>query len=129
MKPSPPAQIGWPLLPSIEDGQMRYPSLGESVRDNLKVILLTRPGEQLMHPDFGAGLEDFLHEPNTLMTRRRIRDLILQSIERWEPRIAVDRVEVAEVENRPTRVRVEIAYRLRRTGVAQQLGLSLDVGA
>ncbi|HEU4386676.1 MAG TPA: GPW/gp25 family protein [Blastocatellia bacterium] len=123
-----PAPIGWPLLPLPDvNGQLGYPTLEESVRQSVQIILRTRPGEQLMRPLFGAGLEDYLHEQNTLTTRRRIRDLISESLGRLEPRITVNRVEVAEVPDEPTRIRVEIAYQLRRTGALQQLGLTMDL--
>ena len=70
--PLPP--IGWPLLPQPDEtGSLAYPTLEQSVRDQIRIILLTRPGEQLMRPEFGAGLENYVHEPNTLATRRRIR--------------------------------------------------------
>jgi phage baseplate assembly protein W len=122
------ALIGWPLLPLPDaQGQLNYPSLDTSVRQLIQVILRTRPGEQLMRPDFGAGLENFLQEPNDLTTRRRIRDAIAESLERWERRILVDRIDVAEVPDRPTYIRVEIAYRLRRTGTPQQLGLTMEL--
>jgi phage baseplate assembly protein W len=112
---SPP--IGWPLLTVPDEyGRLGYPDLAASVRQAIRVILSTRPGEQLMRPDFGGGLETLLHEPNSLATRRRIRDLVQDSLERWERRIILDRVEVWEVDNEPTSVRVEIAYRLARTG-------------
>lgn len=121
--------IGWPLLPlPDEGGELRYPTLEESVRQQIRVILTTRPGEQLMRPEYGAGLDDYVHEPNTLATRRRIRDAVAGSLSRWEPRIHLDRVEVWEVEGEPGQVRVEIGYRLRRTGAARQLGLVMETG-
>lgn len=120
------ALIGWPLLPLPDySGQMSYPSLEESVRQSIQVILRTQPGEQLMRPTFGAGLERFLHEPNTVTTRRRIRDLITESLEQWERRISLEKVEVWEVPDDPSHIRAEIAYRVRRNGTAQQLGLTL----
>jgi Bacteriophage baseplate protein W len=120
--------VGWPLLPVPDaGGELRYPTFEESVRQSIKVILRTRPGEQLMRPHFGAGLERFVHEQNTLTTRRRIRDLVTESLARWEPRIALDRVEVTEHPERATHVRVVISYRLRRTGATQQLGLSMNL--
>ena len=120
--------VNWPLLglPNSE-GRLRYPSLAESVRQSIKIILQTRPGERLMRPQFGGGLELYLHEPNTLTTRRQIRDLITNSLERWEPRIVLDRVDVWEVEERPDTVRVEIVYRLRRTNQSQQMGITLEL--
>lgn len=120
------ALIGWPLLPVPDNhGRLNYPTLEESVRQSIQVILRTRPGEQLMRPEFGAGLENYVHEPNNLTTRRRIHDTVAAAIDRWERRILVDRIDVAEVPDQPSHVRVEIAYRLRRTGAAQRLGLTL----
>jgi phage baseplate assembly protein W len=129
MAPAPLVRlIGWPLLPLPDaTGTLRYPTLEESVKQSIKIILRTRPGEQLMRPRFGAGLERFVHEQNTLTTRRRIREVITESLARWEPRIAVDRVEVSEHPERPTHVRAVISYRLRRTGAPQQLGLSMNL--
>ena len=124
--PSPP--IGWPLLPLPQQGTLNYPTLEASVNQSIRVILLTQPGEQLMRPTFGAGLQRFLHEPGTLVTRRRIRDAIAESLALWEPRIIVDRIEVWENEDRPDAVRIEIVYRLKRTGRALSMTLTMNMG-
>jgi phage baseplate assembly protein W len=119
--------VGWPLLPVPDAaGRMTYPTLEESVRQSIRVILSTRPGEQLMRPEFGGGLADFLHEPDTLVTRRRIRDAVAEGLAKWERRAEVVAVEVADGD-RPGAVRVVIAYRLRRTGAAQRLGLTVSL--
>lgn len=124
--PSPP--LGFPLLPLPDvNGQLHYPTLETSVRQLIQVILRTRSGEQLMRPEFGAGLENFLQEPNTLVTRRRIHDLISGALNQWETRILLDRVEVEEVPDQPSHLRIEVWYRLRRTGAAQQLGLTMQL--
>ena len=125
-RPRGPA-IGWPLLPfPDEHGELGYPAgLAESVRQQLQVILSTRPGEQLMRPGFGAGLTEFLGEPDTITTRRRIYDRVLESIARWEPRVEVNRVEVDDLPGRPGWLRIEIGYRLRRTGDVLTLGVDL----
>jgi phage baseplate assembly protein W len=121
--------LGWPLLPLPDDGgQISWPTLEQSVAQQIRVILQTRPGEQLMRPAFGAGLENFLHESNTITTHRRIRDLVSASLSRWEQRIVVDDVAVFAPAGKADQVRVEIAYRLRRTGAASRVGLTLDLG-
>jgi phage baseplate assembly protein W len=47
----------------------------------------------------------------------------------WEPRIVVDRVEVREVPEYPTHIRVELSYRVKRTGQMQQMGITLELEA
>ncbi|RNF86196.1 GPW/gp25 family protein [Montanilutibacter psychrotolerans] len=120
--------LGWPLLPlPDEHGRLQWPGLEASVRELVRVVLSTRPGEQLMRPDFGAGVELLLHEPDTLATRRSIRDCVHESLERWERRILIDRVDVREVEGQPGHLRVEIAYRLARNGAAAQMALTVQL--
>jgi phage baseplate assembly protein W len=122
------ALLGWPLLAlPAADGTLRYPRLEDSVRDSIRVILSTQPGEQLMQPEFGAGLERLLHEPNTLATRARVRDLVRDSLVRWERRIVVDRVDVWELPDDAAQVRVEIGYRIVRTGAAAALALTMQL--
>ncbi len=124
------APIGFPLLlKPDEQGRLRYPTLSESVSQMIEILLRTRPGEQLMRPSFGAGLTDFLHEPNNTTTRRRIHDAVTNALAAYEPRILLDRVEVNEVPGEPSHLRIEIAYRLRRTGAAEQVGLTMMLEA
>lgn len=126
--------LGWPLLPVPDaNGQLHYPGLAQSVREQIQVLLSTRPGEQLMHPGFGAGLENLLTEPNTVATRSRIKELVGDALKRWEDRIVVDGIAVDPVSDAatgvPDGVRVEIAYRLLRTSAPARVGLTLVMEA
>lgn len=126
--------LGWPLLLVPDaNGQLHYPGLAQSVREQIQVLLSTRPGEQLMHPGFGAGLENLLTEPNTVATRSRIKELVGDALKRWEDRIVVDGIAVDPVSDAatgvPDGVRVEIAYRLLRTGAPARVGLTLVMEA
>ena len=124
--PGPPT--GWPLLPVPEEGTLRYPTLESSVRQLIKIVLLTRPGEQLMRPRFGAGLSQFLHQANTLDTRQEIQDAVTEAVTRSERRVRLERVEVWEDEE-PNTVRIEIAYRVRRTGELVQTMVRMNLGS
>jgi phage baseplate assembly protein W len=125
----PGVPIGWPLLPVPDaNGELKYPgSLAESVRQQLQVVLSTRPGEQLMRPGFGAGLTEFLGQPDNVTTRRRVYDRVMDAIGRWEPRVQVDRLDVDDVPDRPGWLRIEVAYRLKRTGEPGTLGVNLEL--
>ncbi len=120
--------LGWPLLPlPDDDGRIGWPDLARSVRDAVRIILSTRPGEQLMRPEFGAGLDQLLQQPNTVATRRQIRDLVQASLVRWEPRMLLDAVDVWEVADQPAFVRVEVAYRLARTGAPAAVNVTVQL--
>ena len=120
--------VSWPYLPVPQNGQLLYPTLEQSVRDSIRIILTTRPGEQLMRPRFGAGLQNFLDEGNTIAVRRQIQGAILDNLGAYETRIAVDRVDVDPVDNAPSEIHVQIHYRLLRTNAAQQLGITMQAG-
>jgi uncharacterized protein len=128
-KPQLPAEpIGWPLLPVPDgDGALNYPPLEQSLREQIIIILRTAQGEQLMRPDFGAGLEALLHETNTLSARARLRERIIDGLKAWEPRIAVERVDIDAAED-AREVHATIAYRVARTGAAQAVALRLPLG-
>lgn len=120
--------IGWPLLPLPDaNGELHYPSLEESVRQSIQIILRTRPGEQLARPLFGGGLQNFLYAPNTLTTRSRIQEAIIAALERYERRILLDRVDIEEVPEQPSHLLIEIGYRLRRTGAPGQVSLTMEL--
>jgi len=122
--------IGWPLLSVPDaDGAWQWPDLATSVRQQIEVILSTRPGEQLMRPVFGGGLDLLLAEPNTLATRARIHEIVTSALARWEPRIEVDAVAVDPMADDPAAVRVEIFYRLKRTNAPARAGVTLLLGA
>lgn len=121
--------IGFPLLGVPDaDGRWAWPGLARSVADGLRCLLATRPGELMLHRDYGAGLQDFLNEPNTLAVRARIHERVTAAIARHEPRAQVDRIDVDEDSDDPRVVHVAVHYRLRRTGEPGRLGLALTLG-
>lgn len=124
-----PRPTGFPLLfKPDENGRLAFPSLEESVQQQIKIILRTSPGELLMHPDFGAGLDLALHEPNTLETRRLIRDRVATSIAQYEPRAQLISVDVSEAPGSSEDIRVDVVYLIRRTGNPARLGFTVSLG-
>lgn len=118
----------WPLLPvPDEHGRIGFPDLETSVRQRIEAILRTSPGEQLMRPYFGAGLELVIHQPNTVSTRADLERSIAAHVGAFEPRIVLDRVEVRPGDD-PAVVQVTLAYRIRQIGVAGAMTLSVPMG-
>ena len=109
------------------DGRL-YWSVGEqNVRESLRIILLTEPGERLMRESFGCGLRRFLFEPNTVATRQLIKERIIEAVGRWEPRVALQEVAVDGSPADPRLVAITIQYRLIATQSVERLNLSLQL--
>ena len=59
---------------------------------NLKMLLLTNPGERIMHPNFGVGLRSYLFEQNSPLTFGDIEKDIKKQSAKYLPYIGVDRI-------------------------------------
>ncbi len=120
--------IGWPLLPVPDaDGRLGYPDLATSVRERIEAVLRTAPGEQLMRPTFGAGLETLIHQPNTLALRSGLEERIGDQLSAFEPRILIDRIVVAEGPDQNSLL-VTVAYRLHATGLPGRISAQVPLG-
>lgn len=120
--------LSFPLGGVDGDGRLQWASEGQSVREVIWNILLTRPGERVMRPQFGAGLRDYLHRPNNETTRKLVADVVQKAITRWEPRIHLDEVRVSSSPNQLNEITLSIRYRLRFDNSAEQLDLALTLG-
>src|SRR5688500_10098605 len=116
--------IGFP--PRVApDGRLVW-SAGElNVRESICLILSTRPGERLMRPDFGCGLDRYLFEPNSTSTLRLIQEEVRRSLARWEPRVRLEEVRVETNPAEGRAVDITISYTLIATGGRERVSLSL----
>ena len=54
--------VALPLVLDSRDGYAMLKSLRKVIKQNLKMLILTNPGERIMEPDFGVGLKRYLFE-------------------------------------------------------------------
>ncbi len=124
-----PKVMSWPLEGVDENGRLQYARDDDSIREVIRNILLTRPGERLLRPRFGAGLPDFIHQPNNATTRTVIANVVRKAIEQWETRVLVESVEVLPDDGRLSTVHIIIRYRMCHAPQARQLTFALDLGS
>jgi phage baseplate assembly protein W len=109
------------------DGRIAWSLDEDNVRESVRVILLTEPGERLMREEFGCGLRRFLFEPNTPTTRELIRERVSTAITRWEPRVTVDDVVVSANADDARLVEIMVLFRLVATQAPGRLSLTLQL--
>lgn len=64
------------------------------IKADLLILLLTNPGERVMLPEFGTPLKTLVFEQNDETLADQARQMIINSIKTWEPRITVEAIEV-----------------------------------
>ena len=67
----------------------------EQIKSDLLVLLLTNPGERVMLPDFGTPLRNLVFEPNDPTIVNKTRQMIAESIRKWEPRVQIEDIIVS----------------------------------
>ena len=98
------SKIGYsPSLPLVYDNESgpynMLNTLEGIIKQNLKMLLLTSPGERIMIPDYGVGLKNYLFEHNTLVTRSDIKSKIIEQINIFMP--FLEDIDIAVVDTSP----------------------------
>lgn len=83
--------------PFVTDGRfMSYQEDERLLKNDLKQLLLTIPGERVMRPTFGTNIRRFLMEDITKTSLLLLRENILEAIAREEPRIIVSKLGIID---------------------------------
>lgn len=107
---------GWsfPVEISADNGQVEISAENRNIRESVRIILLTEPGERLLHPEFGTGLRRFLFENMDSQTEEMIKREVRLSLYRFEKRITDISVTVNAGRIEEGILYVRVAYRIRR---------------
>jgi phage baseplate assembly protein W len=81
-----------PVVPDEEHGFAMNVGFVELVLQNLKMIILTNPGERVMEPNFGVGLKKFLFEQNNHFTHGEIKTKIINQVKEYMPFVSISQI-------------------------------------
>jgi phage baseplate assembly protein W len=95
-----------------------------AVKQAVKNLLLTNPGEKPFLPEFGAGLNRLLFELIDDDAEEEIDDMIRVSIENYEPRASVQDIDI-DIAPDLNAVSVRLTFRILSTGEEVVLETSL----
>lgn len=113
---------GWYFPPKVDvDGSIADAVYEEDIDQAIWIILGTNPGERVMRPDFGAGLNRFLFEPINSTTIEGLKRRVEESLVAWEPRIDVKEVSINAEHPEHNRLLIDVRYRVRATNTVRNL--------
>ena len=91
------------------------------IEQSIRLILATAHGERPMRPDFGSGVHNYVFSSDDAVTAGRLAYEVRSALERWEPRVDVDDVEISFDAADSGVLYIDVRYRLRGTNDPRNL--------
>ncbi len=104
--------VAFPL--QLKGGQVGMNAYESQVEQSIRLILRTAPGERVMRPDFGAGMDTLAFEPMNTITTALVQHRVKDTLTRFEPRIEVLNI-VVNAKKDEGELHADIQYRVKRT--------------
>ena len=104
--------------------------LTKVVDQNLKMVLLTSPGERIMNPNFGVGMRKYLFENETTVNRGLgnlppLRENILSQVNTYVPYITIQELDIGGSQYDNV-LNVKIRYSVDNSGTSTVFNLTVS---
>jgi phage baseplate assembly protein W len=99
----------------------------DHIRDLIKLVLFTSPGERVNRPDFGCGLKQLVFAPASDTLVATTRQLVHGSLLQWLNDVIL--VEAVEVELGDGMITVSVVYSRRDNGERREDSFSRPMAA
>ncbi len=109
-----PLVIDGKLERSTEDGFALVKSLKLNIKQNLKMLLLTSPGERVMFPRFGVGMRRYLFEMQSDEVFAAIDSKIREQVSIYLPYVKIQRVQFDKSNIDKSQIKLKLTYSVPR---------------
>lgn len=118
-----------PLTLNERNGFENLQTIISVIHQNLKMLLLTSPGERVMDPNFGVGMKRYMFEQNSPSTHSSIKAKIISQAKEYLPFITIQEVNF-DAENNNSLVKsngllVTIVFFIDATGGVSELRVEI----
>lgn len=106
-------------------------TLREVIKQNLKMLILTNPGERVADTQFGVGVKRLLFENRSASEVSRIRGVIKDSIKKYLSYIQVQDIVITTTDNDPNLdenlILISISYFVPTASLADSLTINVSI--
>ena len=108
---------GWkfPVGVDTASGRIAMSEHEQDIRESIRIILATAPGERLMRPDFGCGIHDLVFSTISRATVGLFESRLREAIIKWEPRVEILQVDISTKEASNGKLEIQLSCRVRDT--------------
>lgn len=115
----------FPLQLSSEGGYAINKKIVDVVRQNLKNLMLTNPGERIFDLNFGVGLKTFLFEQNIQNTHDIIKNKIQQQVYSYMPFLDIEDIIIVQDQDEPNLMYIQMKYFIKNISKYDILNLTV----
>jgi len=103
---------GWAFPPAFnfELGTVETVAAEEDIRQSIRIIIETIPGERIMFSSFGCGIRKFVFESNDPTHMSMLKDSIYDALLYNEPRIKLEKIDITDDTQRFGLIHIHISY-------------------
>lgn len=120
---------GWAFPVGVDgSGEIETAAREQDIEEAIRIIIGTAKGERVMRPEFGCGIHDYVFDTVNASTRTLIETTVEEALIEWEPRIAVENVEVSTDRLANGELTISVDYRVRSSNNEYNLVYPFYVG-
>lgn len=114
-----------PLSHAPSEGYSLVKTMPDLIRQNLKHILLTNPGERIMDPTFGVGIKKYLFEPNVASVHQGLETNISKQIKKYMPFLNIEDINIVRDNEDGNAMFITISYLISPLNQLDRLNLEV----
>tara|TARA_B100000287_G_C20672850_1_gene794046 strand:- start:4833 stop:5201 length:369 start_codon:yes stop_codon:yes gene_type:complete len=117
--------VALPVSRDSSDGFAMLKSFKKVAKQNLKMLILTAPGERVMEPEFGVGIRNYLFEQFSPATYGAIRSKINEQVKIYMPSISIEEVSFSGEAQELNRLMIKIRFSIPDIGITEMLEFTI----
>ena len=117
--------IKLPITPDSGDGFTMIKGLKGMFKQNFKMLLVPRPGERIMDPDFGVGIKDYLFANYSENTTGLIKNKIIEQTNIYMPAISIADIQFSVPNSDGHTLGIRIFYKVPQLGYQDLVELTI----
>jgi phage baseplate assembly protein W len=114
-----------PLALDDTDGFGMIKTLRAMIKQNLKMLILTNPGERVMEPEFGVGIKQFLFQNFSSDVYSQIDFKIREQVGIYMPLVSIREVNFYSIEEDSNETSFRLVYSIPSIAVNDLLEITI----
>ena len=114
-----------PIVYDSGDGFAMNKTLAQVIRQNLKMLILTNPGERVMDPEFGVGINRYLFSNFSENYQSKITNKVNEQVALYMPGLVIQGIEFYAIDPDTNTAAFRITYYLPNIGTSDLLEFTI----